>query len=711
VIVEDEVNVERHLEQTLEKNLISARTHRPELFELLMNAPLTGRYQTVTNGAGQLTVAAVEEGETLLPVVPGADPIAHTRATLQNVPNPMAPVILAGTGDATLLAAIASRRLNPNPLGVEQPVVVVEPEPELLLRGMQIHDLSGERGPFQDPRFFWCVGPNWAQRFRELLMVDLTVGAPRHAVRGGVPRGDIEATLRRAAADLGKRFEETRTQVHARYAQLPLEELCARLGGEGDRQPVVLLVTSLFTTVLRYTTHDLARAFQAIGFRPLIVVEGAPHQRYSPLRIVHELLQHEPDLMVVIDQLRTEYSGALPPELPFVSWVQDELPNIANRETAKTLVPRDFLWLRPTDYYEKQWGYPARQLIRSRCLTTPRPLPDPWPQPSQDLVYLSHASKSREQILEDPLEWVEPHGLDRALVERLIRRAAERYGAGEAVFDVRAFVAAEEPALGTWTPRRVTWHDGVPRQELEESELDRYAQPLYRAISWLHRQQGLRWAMEIAGARGLKLALFGNGWDEVPEFKDVWRGSVDYQRDLTAVLQASRAVLHLEPWSVVAHWRGLDALASGAVVLARRTPQDGVLARLAQLVDAAPEPCASLPELVRCLGQSHTDALRDLAVDLSWLPFPPVDPVAHVLGLRQSGLQGEELSMPRRFLSRLSFSSKLELEGRIERLLAEPADHRALARSVRDEVLEFYSYERGARELVAAVRERLLDRR
>jgi hypothetical protein len=252
----------------------------------------------------------------------------------------------------------------------------------------------------------------------------------------------------------------------------------------------------------------------------------------------------------------------------------------------------------------------------------------------------------------------------------------------------------------------VSWIDGAPVQEFQESDLDRYAQPLYRPASWLHRQQALRWAMEIAAARGLDLALFGNGWEALPEFKPIWRGSVDYQRDLAGVLQASRATLHLEPWSVVAHWRGLDALAAGAVVLARKSPQDDVLVRLARLIDLAPESCSSLSALQRCLPEVHADALRDIALDLSWLPFPSVDPVEHIRALRSQGLRDDELSMPRRF-ARLSFGSKAELEQRITALLAEPEEHRALAREIRDDVLEFFSYERGARELVACVRERL----
>jgi hypothetical protein len=230
-----------------------------------------------------------------------------------------------------------------------------------------------------------------------------------------------------------------------------------------------------------------------------------------------------------------------------------------------------------------------------------------------------------------------------------------------------------------------------------------------RPASWLHRQQALRWAMEIAAERGLDLALFGNGWEAVPEFKPVWRGSVDYQRDLTTVLQASRAVLHLEPWSVVAHWRGLDALSAGAVVLARKSPQDDVLVRIARLLDLAPEPCSSLAELQRCLGAAHAGAFRDIAIDLSWIPFPPVDPVEHIHSLRKQGLRDDELSIPRRF-ARLSFATKAELEQRITALVAQPEEHRALAREIREDVLEFFSYERGARELVQCVKHRLSER-
>ena len=89
-------------------------------------------------------------------------------------------------------------------------------------------------------------------------------------------------------------------------------------------------------------------------------------------------------------------------------------------------------------------------------------------------------------------------------------------------------------------------------------------------------------------------------------------------------------------------------------------------------------------------------------------PLPPVDPVEHIHSLRKQGLRDDELSMPRRF-ARFSFGSKAELEQRIDALVSEPEEHRALARAIRDDVLEFFSYERGARELVACVRERLVS--
>ena len=40
----------------------------------------------------------------------------------------------------------------------------------------------------------------------------------------------------------------------------------------------------------------------------------------------HVLAEFRPDLVFQIDHLRSEQAGVFPPELPFVCWVQDNLP-------------------------------------------------------------------------------------------------------------------------------------------------------------------------------------------------------------------------------------------------------------------------------------------------------------------------------------------------------------------------------------------------
>jgi len=190
------VKLSRHLEETLEKNLAALRAHQAELFRLLMRSPLHGCYETVTNGDGQLTLARVDAVEELLPVMPGANPIGYARAVVSRMPDLPGPVILAGAGDGMLLAMMAARRTDS--------VLVVEPDPELLLRAMQIHDLSGDKGPIRDPRFVWCIGPGWMGRCRKLLVEQPTLGAPMRAIRGGSARPDIEPSLDRLAAELAR---------------------------------------------------------------------------------------------------------------------------------------------------------------------------------------------------------------------------------------------------------------------------------------------------------------------------------------------------------------------------------------------------------------------------------------------------------------------------------------------------------------------------
>ncbi len=190
------MKLSRHLEETLEKNLAALRAHQSELFRLLMRSPLHGCYETVTNGDGQLTLARVDAAEELLPVMPGANPIGYARAVVSRIPDPPSSVILAGAGDGMLLAMLAARRADP--------VLVVEPDPELLLRAMQIHDLSADKGPIRDSRFVWCVGPGWVGRCRKLLLDEPAHGTPIRAIRGGSPRPEIESSLDRLATELAR---------------------------------------------------------------------------------------------------------------------------------------------------------------------------------------------------------------------------------------------------------------------------------------------------------------------------------------------------------------------------------------------------------------------------------------------------------------------------------------------------------------------------
>src|SRR5205085_4663265 len=86
----------------------------------------------------------------------------------------------------------------------------------------------------------------------------------------------------------------------------------------------------------------------------------------------------------------------------------------------------------------------------------------------------------------------------------------------------------------------------------------------------LYRQQALRWAARVAERQGLKLALYGRGWDGNPEFAPFARGPVAYGEELEQLTRASTFNLILEPTLHISHQRLLDALAAGGFCLIRQ---------------------------------------------------------------------------------------------------------------------------------------------
>jgi hypothetical protein len=209
----------------------------------------------------------------------------------------------------------------------------------------------------------------------------------------------------------------------------------------------------------------------------------------------------------------------------------------------------------------------------------------------------------------------------------------------------------------------------------------------------LYRQQGLRWAKQLAELRGWKLAVYGNGWIDHPEFAKYSKGYAGYGPALEELSRRSKINLVLEPYVCVTHQRLLDCLAAGGFVLSRAHPQTAVVQGLIDLLAAGK---VSGPQFEKIVLQSRE-------ADATPGKF---DPIETLRDLQSAGFMPESGPMLPR-LGETTFNSLDELGVCVDRYLADSDRRRAIAGEQRRVVEERYSYAAGMKRMIEWIHGRI----
>ena len=85
-----------------------------------------------------------------------------------------------------------------------QPVLLFEPDVEILRACLMIHDFTGKQGPIAQERFYWFVGPHWQQPFSATVQQEPLPGTaaahdPTAPARAEVLRSVQESHGKRSA--------------------------------------------------------------------------------------------------------------------------------------------------------------------------------------------------------------------------------------------------------------------------------------------------------------------------------------------------------------------------------------------------------------------------------------------------------------------------------------------------------------------------------
>lgn len=689
---------------TLSRNLLALHRHRPEIVEALGDPTDLGPYRLVVGPAGHPTIA-MSEGGTTRALSPGGDPIANLRhlAPQLNLDDAAPPTIaLAGVGDGYVLQFLAQQpELQ---LGMERCVYVIEPDPRVLAACLHLLDHTDARGPIAQPRFHWCVGPGWVERYTRLLDDDAMQPPAGRWVQAPPHGPNIDAALRRVVQHHQRQSDAAverlqRLTAGDRYAA---HRLADRLAGKAGPPPRALLLTSRFTTVLQYSTRDVAQGFRDLGWETQTVIEPTPWSRMTARALGEAVAGFDPDLVFQIDHLRHELPPWFPRDVPFLCWIQDHLPNLDSDAAGRCVGHRDYVLAPGPHFYVRRFGYPA-----SQCIATPRlasaidtaRLEDVAFGERPVIVYAGHASGRVETLRRELVENQED-AQARALLDRASAALVRAYEQERCVHTYRGY--------GRLIDQAARELGGAVKPEIRMRLIYLLAHPLNNT---LYRQQAIRWARAAAEAHGLELELYGHGWADHPEFAPHARGYADYQTELPAITRSAAINLQIVPFTSFTHQRWIDGIAAAGFFLLRDHPADREpAALLSWLSDQGVDDAGNSDEVRRRLPSDQRDAferrletVRDAVSD-----DDTQDPVEMIGSWRDAGLL-EPGRPPLPHMDEVAFADEAELVAQVGRFLAEADTRRRFVEAQHDLVAQRMTYTGGMRRVLAKVRRKLLD--
>jgi hypothetical protein len=455
------------------------------------------------------------------------------------------------------------------------------------------------------------------------------------------------------------------------------------------------------------------------------------------------LANFKPDLIFQIDHHRHEHPEIFPPNLPFVCWIQDHMEQLMTPQAGGRIGARDFVLTDAGPLYVHNYGYPGRQIIAMPKLTAPPAL---LPREDleagleanghrnadknvcttdknlhatdknlhatdenlhatdknvraanrvgsslhNDLVYISNNTRSPQALLDVLLHEARDNAAEKALLTECWRRLVELHDAGETVpnyVDVCRFLGELADEMGIAVP------------EARFTELARVVN--HPVCDALYRQQVLGWAAAAAQKLDLKMALYGKGWEDHPEFSAFARGPITPGRELHETTRRAAINFQISPYLCL-HQRLLDGISAGGFFLVRRHMADVApqamldllethcgshVTRVEQARACTPPPVRDrferlLKECQRCLCFSGTE-----------------DPIEAIRAFEEARLLQAGIGvLPH--LDDISFSSPADLQRCIERYAGASDLRERVILAQRQSIVERFTYASAMRRAV-----------
>ncbi|TPV95184.1 MAG: glycosyltransferase [Myxococcales bacterium FL481] len=324
--------------------------------------------------------------------------------------------------------------------------------------------------------------------------------------------------------------------IQARHTETRAKDTLRKLErGEPLR---IWALCSIRTTVLQYVMQDLIAGFRELGHECTLLVEGDPREYVGNL-IAVSVAESHPDVLVMADHLRAEVPRVLPPTLPCLTLILDEVPNLSAPATIARLGDYDltFPWSHGLCRLYEDLGYPHTHCLPFAASPARFAVPDE-DLPLKDVVaFATH--------LDVPVDFEFSPGFSDFLIDRY--KSLPEVPRGRDWVRCVVDLAIEEFGVN------------VPESRREEF--------YYQALLMTRVADRTQIADAVIDA-GLPLALYGRGWREREKYAAYAKGIVTPGAALRDMYHTHKVVLHVNQ-NCNMHPRVLEAMCAKGFVLAR----------------------------------------------------------------------------------------------------------------------------------------------
>lgn len=553
-------------------------------------------------------------------------------------------------------------------------------------------------------------GQNCVNDFEQAVRSQLTCSLPRDLL------GSPSDPFTREVIDAVERVSQIQSErLHALKEQLDRSGP-PRMPTKSSDPLRVLIITSRYTSYVKHAAMDLAESFHTNGHSAQVLQELNAWSTINALAYLERIETYHPHVLLSINFPRSLLGHAIPKNWPFVCWAQDAMQHVFSDSTQRA--SETDLWAGHVYHAAlERAGYSADQILeRPVCVSEkkfnsgnhPSESCKPASRFTADIAYVSHRSETPEQAA-DRLAHVT--NIPLVILQETLRQVE---GVCAAWNEPRNEYLLEQVTHGL-ANRLGSQHNSAQVDQLRTQVVLPLAEQVLRHTT-------LEWAAEIANTHGLRLRIYGRGWDTHPTLNAFAAGPIAHGSSLSSCYASARIHLHASPLGCT-HQRVAECALSGGVPICLRSMdelyrQDVYTVLRFLRTQYTPDVSIISTGAPGYLVSEHADLMK-LALSRHALPEPPRGwPYWHPSGIcgdwynKENSKPYEPPLLPEQCdpyavlgaWEECTFGSQVDLEQIILRAIAHPDWRDSLSRGMRARAVRMVSMDAFANDLIQFTR-------